>query len=254
MLTSEHLLDLLKNTESDRVERTMSESKTDKFGEAICAFANDLPNSGKPGYLLIGAKDDGTLCGLKVTDELERNVGGIRSDGNLLPQVRMNLQKFSLESGDVLVVEVFPSESPPVRYKAKCWVRVGPRRATANEQEERALFEKRQSKAKAFDSRTCDEAGLSDLARPLFDTYRTQAVDPETIENNYRSYEEQLASLRFFDTSRKRPTNAGMILFGKNTRFFLPGAYVQYLVFPGTSLTDTPIDQAEVGGDLATVI
>lgn len=44
MLTHEELLVLIRDLESDRVERTTSTKDTEKFCEAICAFANDLPN------------------------------------------------------------------------------------------------------------------------------------------------------------------------------------------------------------------
>ena len=43
MLTTDELRALIANHESDRVELTTSTKKTDKFGEAICAFANDFP-------------------------------------------------------------------------------------------------------------------------------------------------------------------------------------------------------------------
>jgi len=43
-------------------------------------------------------------------------------------------------------------------------------------------------------------------------------------------------------------------MFGKNPRYFLPGAYVQYLKLPGNSLTDAPDDEAEVSGDLLSVL
>nr|WP_320038676.1 hypothetical protein [uncultured Bacteroides sp.] len=33
--------------------------------------------------MIIGANDDGSLSGLKVTDELMRNIAGIRADGLL---------------------------------------------------------------------------------------------------------------------------------------------------------------------------
>ena len=45
---------LLYDLESDRVERTISTTNTDKFGQAICAFANDLPDHRQAGYLLLG--------------------------------------------------------------------------------------------------------------------------------------------------------------------------------------------------------
>lgn len=254
MLTEDQLKGLLSDLEADHIERTKSIDNTDKFGMAICAFANDLPNHRCPGYLLIGVKDDGALSGLKVTDQLLQNLGAIRSDGNVLPQPLMNVAKFSLDGGDVAVVEVFPSDLPPVRYKGRVHIRVGPRKAIANEQEERVLSERRIALARSFDARPCSEATLDDMALGQFDAYRREAIDPETISANHRPVEQQLASLRLYDPERACPTHAGILLFGKNPCFFLPGAYVQYLKLPGTELTDLPEDQAEISGDLHSVL
>ncbi len=224
MLTQDQLIDLLACPETDRIERTVSTNKTDKFGETICAFANDFPNHRLPGYLLIGVNDNGTLSGLSVTDELLKNLGAIRSDGNVLPQPAMNVSKFSLEGGEVAVVEVLPSDLPPVRYKGQVHIRVGPRKAIASEQDERILSECRVALARSFDARACPEATIDDIALGQFDAYRREAVDPETIAANHRPVEQQLASLRLFDPERACPTHAGILLFGKNPRFFLPGA------------------------------
>ena len=210
--------------------------------------------SGKPGYLLIGVKDNGDLSGLTVTDELLKNLGGIRSDGNVLPQPRMNIAKFSLEGGDVAVVEVYPSDLTPMRYNGRVYIRVGPRKGIANEQEERVLTEKRVSHARSFDARPCTEATIKNIALGLFDAYRRESIDPDTIAANNRPIELQLGSLRLFDPTAKCPTHAGILLFGKNPRFFLPGAYIQYLKLPGTDLTETPDDQAEISGDLHSLL
>ena len=254
MLNQDQLKALMADLESDTAERTESVNHTDKFGQAICAFANDLPNHRRPGYLLVGVKDNGALAGITVTDDLLKNLAGIRSDGNLLPQPMMNVVKFSLPGGDVAVVEVHPSDMPPVRYKGRVHIRVGPRKAIANEQEERVLSERRIAQAKSFDTQPCAESTLDDLALGQFDAYRRLAVDTETIAANHRPLEQQLASLRLYDPDRHCATHAGLLLIGKNPRFFLPGAYVQYLELPGTALTDIPTDQAEVAGDLQTVL
>lgn len=254
MLNEDQLKALITDLDSDTAERTDSTNNTDKFGQAICAFANDLPNHRRPCYLLVGVKDDGSLAGIKVTDDLLKNLAGIRSDGNLLPQPMMSVAKFSLAGGDVAVVEVHPSDLPPVRYKGRVHIRVGPRKAIANEQEERALSERRIAQAKSFDAQPCLEAKIDSLALGQFDAYRREAVDAETIAANHRPLEQQLASLRLYDPDRGCATNAGLLLIGKNPRFYLPGAYVQYLELPGTSLTELPVDQAEVAGDLQSVL
>ena len=76
MLTKSELERLLASTETYRVERTKSTTDKDKFGEAVCAFANDMPDCGKPGYLFIGVDNEGCPCGMKATDELEANDNG----------------------------------------------------------------------------------------------------------------------------------------------------------------------------------
>ncbi len=93
MLTDQELQTLMADLESDRVERTVSTSDTDKFAEAICAFSNDFPSHRKPGYLLIGVDNHGRPSGLQVTDQLLQNLAGIRADGNIQPLPAMTVQK-----------------------------------------------------------------------------------------------------------------------------------------------------------------
>lgn len=50
MLTKSELEEKLASMGTCRVERTKSTTDKDKFGEAVCAFANDMPDYGKPGW------------------------------------------------------------------------------------------------------------------------------------------------------------------------------------------------------------
>src|SRR5580700_11795379 len=82
---------LLSDIESDRVERKESSKDGDKIGQALCAFANDLPGHAQAGVLFIGVKDDGSCAGTPITDELLRNLGGHRDNGHI--QYPMNLSR-----------------------------------------------------------------------------------------------------------------------------------------------------------------
>ena len=168
MITHKEIYRLLGELESPRVERTTSTTKTDKFGEAICAFANDLPNEKLPGYLIIGADDNGTISPVNVTDELLKNLTAICSDGNILPQPSMSVHRVALKEGDIVLVEVHPASFPPVRYKGKVWIRRGPRRGIANEDDERRLYEKRVANITTFDAMPCIGATLQDLDASIF--------------------------------------------------------------------------------------
>jgi ATP-dependent DNA helicase RecG len=254
-MTEETLLALMGELESDRVERKASLPSTERLCEAICAFANDFPNSREPGYLLIGVHDDGQAAGLTVTDQMLLNLAGQRDNGSILPLPAMTVQKHSVLGGDIAVVEVFPSDLPPVRYKGRVYIRTGPRRSIANETEERILSEKAMIKRRTFDAQPCLEGKLSDLDVQAFrQSYLPQAVAPEVIEANHRSVEEQLASLRFYDLERDCPTHAGVLLFAKDSQYFLSGSYVQYVRFDGDTLGADILGQRRFTGNLMTML
>ena len=167
-ITKDYIRGLLGDLENDSVERTISTTNTDKFGQAICAFANDLPCNNHPGYLIIGAEDDGSLHPIHVTDELLKNIAGIRTDGNIQPQPSMTVQKLTFPEGDIVVVEVYPTKMPPVKYKGRIWVRIGPRKGVANEDDERRLYEKRVANITTFDAMPCIGATVDDLDIAMF--------------------------------------------------------------------------------------
>ena len=86
-MTDQELEVLLKDIESDVVERKQSlgGDVSDKVRQAICAYANDLPDHRKPGVVFVGAWDDGSCARLSITDELLRTLADMKTDGNILP-------------------------------------------------------------------------------------------------------------------------------------------------------------------------
>jgi ATP-dependent DNA helicase RecG len=143
MLTQAELVNLIEGAESDRLEKTISTQDYDKFAEAICAFANDVANHRAPGYLLIGVKNDNTLAGITISDDDLQHLAAVRSDGQILPQPAMMVEKVTLPDGEVAVVTVQLPDQPTMRYRGKVHVRIGPRRAIVNEQKECMLSERR---------------------------------------------------------------------------------------------------------------
>jgi len=62
-----------------------------------------------------------------------------------------SVEKRMLKGAEMAIVTVMPSDMPPVKYDGRIWIRTGPRRSIANEQEERVLNEKRRYKNLPFD-------------------------------------------------------------------------------------------------------
>lgn len=253
MLTIDEIKNLMKDIESDRIERTTS-FKEDKLGPAVCAFSNDFPNHKQPGYIFLGVNDDGKVSGITISDKDLVQIGGVKSNGNVLPQPSLVVSPVQkIDGGDVVVVEVKPSLYPPVRYDGRCWIRIGPRKAKATIEEERILTERRAAYAKTYDLVPAMGATISDISVEYFKSnYISIAIDKDTLKENGRTEEEQLASLRFFDIKENCPTNAGIILFGLNPEFYLPGAFIQYVKFNGNEMTSDVEYEKKFSGALIT--
>ncbi|RAI35590.1 ATP-binding protein [Rhodoplanes serenus] len=249
MLTDDELVALFHDLESDRVERKRDyRSNADRIRQAICAFANDLPDRRLPGVVFVGQNDDGTCAGIDVGDELLKTLGGLRSDGQILPFPVMSVARKEIDGCAVAVIEVAPSMQPPVRVDGRTWIRVGPRRGTATPEEERRLAEKQTWHNLSFDARPCLDASLEDLDLVRFEAeYVPSATSPESRRQNGRSTGDKLRALRLL-SREGRPVNAAILLLGRDPRAFFPGAYIQFLRLDGSSLTDPIIDQKEIGG------
>lgn len=254
-LTDEQLLHAGVSGESERIERTESESSVEKFGEATCAFANDLADSGLPGHLFIGITDRGAISGVRNVHAVEQILGSLRSDGLILPPPVMSVRRLAAGGATVVVAEVQPSDRPPVRFKGRSFVRAGPRRGIATIEEERRLSERAVDRTRTWDMRPCPECTISDLSLDLFKlSYLPHAVSPETIAENNRSIEQQLAALRLFDLRRGMPTHAGVLLLGKDPLSFVPGAYVQFVRYDGVDQAAPVQEELRITGDLLTVL
>ncbi len=255
MVELQELEKLLSQGEPASVEFTDSLSDTDKYCRAICAFANDISGSGKPGYLVIGVGRDGRPSGRKIDERFLEVLAANKNNGQILPVPDMHVEKFCLAIGEVAVVSVNLSDAPPVRYKQVVWIRTGPTEGVATAEQERRLEERRVDKAKTWDMRACPGANLNDLATELFTiAYLPKAVSPQVLDENGRSIVEQLSSLRLYTAKMNLPTNGAVILFGRDPLAFFPGAYVQYVRYEGMDQSSRVSSERPIRGDMGTVL
>ncbi|MCG7865860.1 MAG: putative DNA binding domain-containing protein [Candidatus Thiodiazotropha taylori] len=257
-LTDEELLALLNDTESDRTERKESfmGSVPKRARQAICAFANDLPGHNQVGVLFIGAKDNGEPSGSDITDQLLISLADMKTDGNILPLPVLSVEKRILKNAEMAVVTVMPSDMPPVKYDGRIWIRTGPRRSLANEQEERILNEKRRYKNLPFDVYPVPSSNITDLSKSIFENeYLPAAFASDVLEANNRSYEERLATCKMTTPPEDNtPTLLGLLSLGKSPQDYLPGAYIQFLRIDGTELADPVIDEEKISGAIVEML
>jgi ATP-dependent DNA helicase RecG len=255
-LHDDELLAMLKDLESDRVERKQS-FKGDAptaVREAVCAFANDLAGHGKPGVVFIGVRDNGTpVEGFEVADELLRQLADIKTDGNIVPPPSLLVERRRLSGADVAVIQVWPCDTPPVRYKGRIHVRWGPRRGLASAQDERILNERRRHRDRPFDIQPVREATLEDLDRLRFEQeYLPALVARDVLAANDRSFEQRLAATKMVASETDPvPTVLGLLVIGRSPSDWLPGAYTQFLRLVGCDLTAPVADEEVIHGTVA---
>lgn len=256
--TDEELESLIGDIESDRAERkeAWAGSAPKKGREAVCAFANDLPSHGQAGVLFVGVKNDGTPADTPITEQLLITLADIKTDGKIVPPPSMTVEKRELSGHDVAVVTVEPSDSPPVRFDGRVWIRIGPRRGIATAQDERILNEKRRHGDRPFDVRPVRGSTIDDLGLRLFEEeYLPKAFAPDVLEANDRTVEQQLAATKMIESvDDTEPTVLGLLTLSPRARDFLPGAYVQFLRIAGTDLSDPVSDELLADGTVAEVI
>jgi ATP-dependent DNA helicase RecG len=254
MLSDDELLCLMLAREADNVERTTSRTDRDKFGEAICAFANDLPDRRKTGVLFIGVHDDGKCANTLIDGKLEQTLMGFRTDGTISPFPFMSVHARELNGCRVLIVEVEPSTNPPLRYRGRTCVRTGSRRGYATAEEERRLVEKRRWGALPFEQQPMVSAGIGDLDALLFQAEILPAtVHSDVLAENHRDVAQQMEALRYLHPSGL-PTAVGLLVCGKDPISFLPGAYVQFVRYPGITIGEEIADSRIVTGPISALL
>lgn len=257
-LTDNELEALLADVESDRAERkeAWAGDVPERGPQAVCAFANDLPNHQKPGVLFVGVDDKGAPKNLPVTDQLLQTLADLKSNGNILPPPTMTVEKRVLKGSEIAVVTVWPADAPPVRFKGRIWIRTGPRRGIASAQDERILNEKRRYRDLHFEAHPVSPCTLADLSRATFEgDYLPNAVAADVLSANARSYEQRLASCGMIASVEEPiPTVLGLLCIGTSPRTWISGNYIQFLRIRGTILSDPVADELEISGTIGDIL
>ena len=256
--TDQQLLQLIAEGESERVEfkESLAGDAPRRIREAICAFANDLPDTQQPGCVIVGVDDRGNPTGLAVDDEMLRRLADMKTSGHILPPPSMTVAGRELKGKKVAVITVQVSDSPPVRCEGRIYIRIGPRRAAATAQDERILNDKRRYGDRPYDLKPVSDTGLPDLNLALFEhEYLPQAFAPEVLAANQRGLEEKLVAAKMIESvDQPLSTVLGLLVLGKDIKFLIPGAYIQFLRIEGKDWAGRVIDEAVIRDNIGSQI
>lgn len=215
--------------EGQTVERKESLSLWREIVETCAAFA-----TAQGGRVFIGVRDDGGVCGVQIgkgtLEDLANKIAQNRS-----PKVVPAIATLDEAGKTVVVVDVAESSTKPVYAFERASRRAGRTNQVLAPSEAADLY--LQSRGRTWDDTVVSEARVSDLAQEAVRRFMDWARGARRLQVPARTSAE--AALRQLRLVRgRKPTVAGVLLFGRAPAHFLPQATVRCARFKGeTELT-----------------
>lgn len=213
--------------------------------ETISAFANN-----KGGKIFIGLeeKKDGTLkeiCGISINGkEIENLANEVKqnTDPIIFPSITVN----KIKGKQVLAIEIKENPVKPVFAKGKAFKRVGRTNQKLSTLEIREMV--KESVNNYWDGRICEEARLNDINWKFIQEFFIPLYEELSGKKMFGKQKELLKTLGCIE--RNKPTNAGIILFGKNPQKFFSNAYIALAKYKGNEINTERSDYKEFAGNV----
>jgi ATP-dependent DNA helicase RecG len=234
--------DFISKRENQSAEFKKSVGEWKEIVETISAFSNT-----RGGEILVGMLNSGKVIGVKVgKDTIEDLTNKIVS--NTDPKVYPKISVEKVKGKCIIVIEVKESAEKLVLAFGRPFKRVGKSTVRMSKDEyERSILEKHKDKLQ-FDKQICEEATLKDfdwnyIKEKFVPLY--EKLSEKKITGNLQSLLKSLGCIR-----EGEPTNAGILLFGKEPQKFYMNAYIALARYRGEEVETKRLDYKEFTGNL----
>lgn len=228
--------------ESEMIEFKSSLGEWKEIIEVVSALANT-----RGGRIVIGVSKSGKLLGLQIgKDTIERITNQISQ--NTDPKIHPRITVEKVDSKPIIIVEVKESPDHLVLAFGRPYKRVGKSTVRMGKDEyEGFILEKHRHKLQ-FDKQICKEAKLKDtdwrfVKEEFIPLY--EKVSERKVIGTPQSLLESLGCIK-----NARPTNAGILLFGKEPQKFFMNDYIALARYKGIEEDIERLDYKEFNGNL----
>ena len=227
--------------ESETVEFKESLRMKDEICETLCAFSNT-----QGGIILIGVSDSGIIksvdVGKKTTTDLAEYIKN-NTDPNVFPEIKVHETEF----GKIILIKVKKSYDKPTFFKNHAYKRVGDTTQRIFSSEIRTLA-KESGPREHWDDQICTKATLEDIDWTFVKDFFIPKYESLTKRKTSGSDKNLLEALQ--GIKNNKPTNAGILLFGKNPQNFFMNAYIALARYKGSEVGVERLDYKEFTGNL----
>ena len=240
-MTRAEIQNLIKEKES--VELKSSLSLTNEIIETVSAFSNTMG-----GKIVIGIDDAGRIKGVEIGKGTIENLTN-RVSQNTDPKIHPRISVKKVEGKKIIVIEVKESLDRLVLAFGRPFKRVGKSTMRIGKDEyERLILEKHKERFQ-FDKQICEEANLEDIDGRNVKAYLKLREKNRNISSKIKIPLDQLLT-NIKAATDKKPTNAGILFFGKNPLKFISHAQLRLVRIKGVKIYGNILDRLDSNGTL----
>ena len=238
-----NLKKIISQGESETVEFKKSPGESKEIIKTISAFANT-----KGGRIFVGVSNSGKALGVEIgKDTVERLVNQIIQ--NTDPKVHPRTTVEKIDEKQIIIIKVKESSDHLVLAFGRRYKRVGKSTIRMSKDEyERIILEKHKDKL-YFDSQICKEATLADIDKEKIRWFLKKAKAERNLDIDYTASPlEALKRLNLLIDNK--PTNAAILMFGKNPQRFFIQSEIRCARFKGIKAVKPFIDMKVINGSI----
>jgi len=239
-MNKQELRKLIEKGESRNLEFKESLSLKNEIGESVSGFANTCD-----GMILIGVSDEGEVKGVQIgkkTIEQLANFIKQNTDNSVYPDIGVE----RVDGKDIIVVKIKESDEKPVFFRGDAYVRVGKSNHKLSASEIRRMA--KESSKSYWDGQVCEGAELSDIDLDFIEKEFIPLYLEASGKKVIGKIKELLNSLGCIKDNK--PTNAGILLFGKNPQKFFMNSYIALARYKGDVESSERLDYKEFSENL----
>lgn len=221
---------LIKEGEGLAVE--FKEHFTPRIDEDIVAFANT-----KGGVIILGVRDDRTVSGEKLTNDLKARINSIARNCN--PPITVKIKQVH----DIVIIETPQGDEKPYSCSSGYFRRLDGTTQKMTNHELRVMFQEHE--VMSFEEKVNKDVTWDDISKEKIRNFLKEAgIDIKRVVSR-----DILASLSMAHDDKI--TNAGVLFFAKNPRNFILQSQMTMIAFKGKDRVHI-YDRQDVQDDLLT--
>ncbi len=250
-LTEEELLDLIKGGETSTLELKVNPPRPGELAERICGLAN-----ARGGYIVMGVEDS-TLAikGVaNIGDAFDVILRAARQVNPTIELVPPEPEVYLLDGKKLIVSYIPQSEGPVYQSGGVCWQRHGTH--TVRMSVEEILKAANDRGRVSWEMKVADAAEWADIDETKVDAYLRRRQDRYRYDSRYANLTEVLVGMRCgkMVDGQFKPTNCGLLFFGKDPQMHLPHTEVVCVVYRDAYGIGSYIDRKNIIGTFQELI